>query len=250
MKTLSGAADLEVRGPRGGFDETVYARSRAMPDVAVASPVVEVDARIAGRDEALRIYGVDAFRAAAVTPALVGAPRCPRRVAPGRSVPPARGRAVARHQAGDTLACRRDAGIARSRRRARATRDRGERYAVMDIAAAQDAFARRGACRASTCACGRAPTSDAVRAPIAALLPAGVTAARRRRHGGDDLAHVARLPREPQRAGAGRAVHRRLARVLDAGAVGRPPARAVRAAAHARPDARRARALAASPRAR
>ena len=72
MATLSGSADLEVRGPRDGFDETLFARSRAIPDVAVASPVVEVDARIEGRDDALRIFGVDAFRAAAVTPALVG----------------------------------------------------------------------------------------------------------------------------------------------------------------------------------
>ena len=73
MKTLSGLADLEVRGPRGGFDETLFAQLARDPEIAVASPVVEVDARIAGRDEALRIYGVDAFRAAAVTPALVGA---------------------------------------------------------------------------------------------------------------------------------------------------------------------------------
>jgi putative ABC transport system permease protein len=72
MKTLSGVADLEVRGPRGGFDEALFARLARDPEIAVASPVVEVDARIAGRDEALRIYGVDAFRAAAVTPAFVG----------------------------------------------------------------------------------------------------------------------------------------------------------------------------------
>ena len=72
MKTLAGQADLEVRGPRGGFDERVFAVLARDPDIVVASPVVEVDARIEGRDSSLRIYGVDAFRAAAVTPALVG----------------------------------------------------------------------------------------------------------------------------------------------------------------------------------
>ena len=60
-----------MRGPRAGFDETLFATLARDPDVAVASAVVEVDARIEGRDEALRMYGVDAFRAGAVTPALL-----------------------------------------------------------------------------------------------------------------------------------------------------------------------------------
>ena len=72
LRTLAGAADIEIRGPRNGFDEMAYARVARDPDVVVASPVVEVDARIEGREEALRIYGIDAFRAAAVTPALIG----------------------------------------------------------------------------------------------------------------------------------------------------------------------------------
>ena len=45
------------------------------------------------------------------------------------------------------------------------------------------------------------------------------------------------LPRQPERARAGRAVHRRPAGVLDAGARGRAPPRAVGAAARARHDA-------------
>jgi hypothetical protein len=47
VQTLSGEADLDVRGPRGGFDEAIYPALAAMPEVAVASPVVEVEARLA-----------------------------------------------------------------------------------------------------------------------------------------------------------------------------------------------------------
>ena len=86
-----------MRGPRAGFAETLFAQLARDPEVAVASPVVEIDARIAGRDEALRIYGVDGFRAAAVTPALfVGSADDPLDVLrPGvvfvESLPPPRG---------------------------------------------------------------------------------------------------------------------------------------------------------------
>ena len=72
IKSLAGIADFEVRGPRGGFPEALFADLARDPDVAVASPVVEVDARIAGRDDALRVYGVDAFRAGRHRPALRG----------------------------------------------------------------------------------------------------------------------------------------------------------------------------------
>ena len=53
MAALSGNADLEVRGPRAGFDESLFPTLARHPDIAVASAIVEVDARIPGRDEAL-----------------------------------------------------------------------------------------------------------------------------------------------------------------------------------------------------
>src|SRR5215204_381359 len=61
VQTLSGDADLDVRGARAGFDEAIYPRIAAMREVAVASPVVEIDAKLAGRNETLRIIGVDVF---------------------------------------------------------------------------------------------------------------------------------------------------------------------------------------------
>ena len=53
VKTLSGDADLQVRGPRGGFPESIYPAIARMAEVAVASPVVEVDAKIAGSESPL-----------------------------------------------------------------------------------------------------------------------------------------------------------------------------------------------------
>ncbi|MGE5088963.1 MAG: ABC transporter permease, partial [Candidatus Levyibacteriota bacterium] len=71
LATLSGQADLEVRGPRQGFDEALYPVLATDPDIAIASPVVEVDAGIAGHAHPLPVLGVDVFRAAAINPALV-----------------------------------------------------------------------------------------------------------------------------------------------------------------------------------
>jgi len=71
VQTLSGDADLQVRGSRSGFDEALYPEIAQMPEVVVASPVLEVDAKLADRDDALRIVGVDAFRAVFVQPGLI-----------------------------------------------------------------------------------------------------------------------------------------------------------------------------------
>ena len=71
VHTLSGDADLEVRGPRGGFDEKLYPKIAQMPEVAVASPVVEVDAKVIGGDAALKIIGIDVFRAGFIQPGLI-----------------------------------------------------------------------------------------------------------------------------------------------------------------------------------
>src|SRR6267378_2855958 len=70
VQTLSGEADLAVRGPRAGFDESLYPRLAKLPEVAVASPVLEVEARLPGRREPLRILGLDLFRAARIQPFL------------------------------------------------------------------------------------------------------------------------------------------------------------------------------------
>ena len=71
VRTLSGQADLEIRGQRSGFDESLYAVVARMPEVAVASPVLELDVRIVDKRESLKLMAVDVFRAAQVQPELV-----------------------------------------------------------------------------------------------------------------------------------------------------------------------------------
>jgi putative ABC transport system permease protein len=68
---LSGEADLVVRGPRGGFDESVYAQLARLPQVQAASPALEMETQLAGRRETLKILGVDPFRSAQVQPELL-----------------------------------------------------------------------------------------------------------------------------------------------------------------------------------
>jgi len=71
VNVLAGEADLVVRGPRTGFDEEVFPRIAQLPGVEVASPAVEVDAKLAGRRETIKVLGLDLLRAGSVQPALV-----------------------------------------------------------------------------------------------------------------------------------------------------------------------------------
>ncbi len=71
MRLVAGEADLQLVGPREGFDEAVFAVLAARPEVAVASPVLEIETRLPGRDDTLRILGVDLFRVLRVQPGLV-----------------------------------------------------------------------------------------------------------------------------------------------------------------------------------
>src|SRR5882757_9535640 len=65
VQFLSGSADLQVRGAGGGFDESIYPILARLPEVAMASPVVEIDAKLAHRNDVLKILGLDTFRACA-----------------------------------------------------------------------------------------------------------------------------------------------------------------------------------------
>jgi putative ABC transport system permease protein len=71
VASLMGNADLEIRGPRSGFDEALYPTLARRPEVAAASPILEIEAKLAGQKEALRVLGIDALRAAAVHPAFM-----------------------------------------------------------------------------------------------------------------------------------------------------------------------------------
>jgi putative ABC transport system permease protein len=71
-KRLVGEADITVRGGREGFAETLLPVLVRTPGVALASPLLELEAAVGGRREPLKILGLDPFRAGTLQPALVG----------------------------------------------------------------------------------------------------------------------------------------------------------------------------------
>ena len=77
VQAVNGAPDFELRGQRGGFDEALYARVATHPQVAIASPVIELDTFAfdpSGERVALKIVGIDALIAAPLAPALMPRP--------------------------------------------------------------------------------------------------------------------------------------------------------------------------------
>jgi len=74
VKSLSGVADIQVRGAEPFFDEAIFATLAEREGVVVASPVLELDASVPGQRTALKIIGIDALRASAISPDLIGAP--------------------------------------------------------------------------------------------------------------------------------------------------------------------------------
>src|SRR5205085_6231953 len=73
VQAVNGDADLQVHSvtPRG-FDENLYPKVASLPGVADVSPVVEL--QVSSGDVTFTLLGVDIFRAAAVTPLLLGRP--------------------------------------------------------------------------------------------------------------------------------------------------------------------------------
>jgi len=90
VRAVNGDADFELRGAYrgavGGFDERLYERVAAHPQVAIASPVVEIDTvafGTGGKRVPLRVLGVDSLVAPQLSPALLPRPADPaRRFAP------------------------------------------------------------------------------------------------------------------------------------------------------------------------
>ena len=75
VRSLAGEADLEVRGGRGGFPESLYPRIARLEGVALASPALELQAGIAGGERTIALTGVDILRAAILQPQLVSEDR-------------------------------------------------------------------------------------------------------------------------------------------------------------------------------
>lgn len=76
-RSAGGQPDLELRAAQGAMDEALYARIATDPDVALASPVLELQTLALARDgrrATLRVLGVDALVVGAVAPALQPVP--------------------------------------------------------------------------------------------------------------------------------------------------------------------------------
>ena len=77
VRAVNGVPDFELRGQRSGFDEALYERAARHPQVAIASPVIEIDTYAfdaRGERVALKVIGLDALVAAPLAPALLPRP--------------------------------------------------------------------------------------------------------------------------------------------------------------------------------
>src|SRR5256712_1146229 len=147
VQTLFGEADLAVRGPRAGFDESLYPRLASLPEVAVASPVLELDARLPGRRDALKILGLDIFRAAQVQPFLAGGEVADRLdfLRPDRIFLSGAAAEWLGLKKDDTLSIQVGLRVISLQVAGTLGDGRRQRFAVVDLGAAQAIFARPGA---------------------------------------------------------------------------------------------------------
>jgi putative ABC transport system permease protein len=192
VRAVNGQPDLELRAVRGGFDEALYAHVAHDPQVAAASPVLELATYAVapdGQRVALRVVGVDALVVAALAPALmpVPAPDADRLslFAPGMVfLNPAARQALAgpslRLQSGLQLLDVRVAGSVSAG---------GAALAVMDIGAAQELFGRVG--QLSRIDVRLRAGSDRAAFIAALQLPSDVSAS----EPGDDAQRVSQLSR-------------------------------------------------------
>lgn len=147
-RSLSGQADLQVRGAQPTFDESAYPLLATQPGVALASPVLELDATVPERNAPLKVLGIDVFRAARIAPDLTGATHgdspLDALAADAIFLSPAAQQWLG-VRTGDTITLRSGTVDVHLRVAGSIVRARpGQRIAVMDIAAAQWRFGRVG----------------------------------------------------------------------------------------------------------
>ncbi|MBS0447953.1 MAG: FtsX-like permease family protein [Proteobacteria bacterium] len=177
-RAIEGTPDFEIRGQRDGFDEALYARVARHPQVALASPVIEIDTyglAADGERHALKLLGIDALVAGAMSPEIVPRPDAgsdrlsvldPHAV----YVNAALARRLGRHA---TLRLQTTRGSVDLEVRGRIAAA-GPPLAVMDIAGAQDAFGWLG--RLSRIDVRLVPGADRERVLRDLALPAGLHA--------------------------------------------------------------------------
>src|ERR1700754_2874997 len=69
-RSLSGEADLQVRGGQPSVDEPIYPLLPSEPGDALASPVLALDVTVPNRSAALPVLGIGTFKASRIAPDL------------------------------------------------------------------------------------------------------------------------------------------------------------------------------------
>ena len=176
-RKLVGEADVVIRGASGGFDEALYPRIARDPSVAAASPVLELDMAPLGDHPALKVLGLDPFRAAGIQPELIAGLGGvlltlfePDSIALSAAAAEELGVGT-----GGTFAVR----VGTSVRELRVvqvlpTSAYAQRLGVMDIATAQWSFDRVGTINRLDLRLGAGADVDGFRQRLRRLLPAGV----------------------------------------------------------------------------
>ncbi|QDL38240.1 FtsX-like permease family protein [Rhodoferax sediminis] len=153
VRSVNGQPDLALRAVQGSFDEALFARVAHQPQVAVASPVLELATYVLkpdGTRAPLRVMGVDALVVAQVAPALMPVPQAGAdrlaMLAPATVFLNPAARQALRTDAGMPPATLQlQSGLAlRTVRVAGTVSAGGAALAVMDIAAAQELFGKLG----------------------------------------------------------------------------------------------------------
>ncbi len=191
VRSVNGQPDLELRAAQGTFDEAVFERVANHPQVAVASPLLELGSyaiTLDGKRSALRVMGLDALVVAQLAPALMPLPvKDADRFAlftPGSVFL----NATARQTLSNTFKIQSGLQL-QDVRTAGSVSAGGAALAVMDIGAAQDLFDKRG--QLSRIDLRLKPGTDRTAFIQSLQLPAGIVAA----EPGDAAQRVSNLSR-------------------------------------------------------
>jgi putative ABC transport system permease protein len=195
VRSVNGQPDLELRAVRGGFDEALFSRVANHAQVALASPVLEINTYALGAEGkrvALRVVGVDALVVATLAPALMPLPAAGAdRLAlfsPGAVFLNAAARQSLAGSANQKLQLQSGLQLVNVQITGSVTAG-GAALAVMDIGAAQELFGRNG--QLSRIDIRLRAGADRAAFITGLGLPAGITAA----EPGDDAQRVSNLSR-------------------------------------------------------
>jgi putative ABC transport system permease protein len=176
-RSLFGLADFAVEASVGTLDENLYPKVAKVAGIAAASPVIEIEAKLADRRGTLTVLGIDAFRSRQLQPSVANlAPTLGRRdqlsVGSSALFLSASAARDLQRRAGDVLdlqvGMRREQFMVAGVLPAIALEDRA---ALLDIAVAQWKFDALGALTRINVRLAPGAQSDNVRQRVQALLP-------------------------------------------------------------------------------